>query len=172
MARRRGSMAPWGQRRLSRKCNIQLPGCSLECTTCRIPASLWMCLSSCWDARGWLGRRAAAEWAFGLACAALPRPHVVARRGGRGMMYCQHGRLIGQDARVPRWAVAQPGVGASATRARCVGGGAGGSSPSMAFMRSSAAGRIVRCFVYCWFCLLYTSPSPRDRTRSRMPSSA
>ena len=22
------------------------------------------------------------------------------------------------------------------------------------------------------FCLLYTSPSPRDRTRSRMPSSA
>ena len=25
---------------------------------------------------------------------------------------------------------------------------------------------------YCWHCLLYTSPSPRDRTRSRMPSSA
>ena len=24
----------------------------------------------------------------------------------------------------------------------------------------------------CDFCLLYTSPSPRDRTRSRMPSSA
>ena len=24
----------------------------------------------------------------------------------------------------------------------------------------------------CWDCLLYTSPSPRDRTRSRMPSSA
>ena len=24
----------------------------------------------------------------------------------------------------------------------------------------------------CWYCLLYTSPSPRDRTRSRMPSSA
>ena len=24
----------------------------------------------------------------------------------------------------------------------------------------------------CRFCLLYTSPSPRDRTRSRMPSSA
>ena len=23
-----------------------------------------------------------------------------------------------------------------------------------------------------WTCLLYTSPSPRDRTRSRMPSSA
>ena len=26
--------------------------------------------------------------------------------------------------------------------------------------------------VYPGFCLLYTSPSPRDRTRSRMPSSA
>ena len=25
---------------------------------------------------------------------------------------------------------------------------------------------------YAWDCLLYTSPSPRDRTRSRMPSSA
>ena len=23
-----------------------------------------------------------------------------------------------------------------------------------------------------WFCLLYTSPSPRDRQKSRMPSSA
>ena len=27
-------------------------------------------------------------------------------------------------------------------------------------------------FAYTDFCLLYTSPSPRDRTRSRMPSSA
>ena len=27
-------------------------------------------------------------------------------------------------------------------------------------------------FVMCTHCLLYTSPSPRDRTRSRMPSSA
>ena len=26
--------------------------------------------------------------------------------------------------------------------------------------------------VLCMHCLLYTSPSPRDRTRSRMPSSA
>ena len=25
---------------------------------------------------------------------------------------------------------------------------------------------------WCYVCLLYTSPSPRDRTRSRMPSSA
>ena len=27
-------------------------------------------------------------------------------------------------------------------------------------------------FADYWVCLLYTSPSPRDRTRSRMPSSA
>ena len=27
-------------------------------------------------------------------------------------------------------------------------------------------------FAFHWICLLYTSPSPRDRTRSRMPSSA
>ena len=26
--------------------------------------------------------------------------------------------------------------------------------------------------VYIWTCLLYTSPSPRDRQKSRMPSSA
>ena len=26
--------------------------------------------------------------------------------------------------------------------------------------------------IFCDICLLYTSPSPRDRTRSRMPSSA
>ena len=26
--------------------------------------------------------------------------------------------------------------------------------------------------IICYICLLYTSPSPRDRTRSRMPSSA
>ena len=30
----------------------------------------------------------------------------------------------------------------------------------------------VDTFVPSWDCLLYTSPSPRDRTRSRMPSSA
>ena len=35
--------------------------------------------------------------------------------------------------------------------------------------------QVVRmCFIngYPYTCLLYTSPSPRDRTRSRMPSSA
>eukprot|EP00656_Telonema_subtile_P038200 TRINITY_DN4284_c0_g1_i5.p1 TRINITY_DN4284_c0_g1~~TRINITY_DN4284_c0_g1_i5.p1 ORF type:complete len:102 (+),score=31.40 TRINITY_DN4284_c0_g1_i5:115-420(+) len=30
----------------------------------------------------------------------------------------------------------------------------------------------IRCSRYLYTCLLYTSPSPRDRTRSRMPSSA
>ena len=43
---------------------------------------------------------------------------------------------------------------------------------------SSSAGGIsstdtqVACDSLTWICLLYTSPSPRDRTRSRMPSSA
>ena len=32
--------------------------------------------------------------------------------------------------------------------------------------------RTVGCFADSAVCLLYTSPSPRDRTRSRMPSSA
>ena len=31
---------------------------------------------------------------------------------------------------------------------------------------------IVIAILTPWICLLYTSPSPRDRTRSRMPSSA
>ena len=31
---------------------------------------------------------------------------------------------------------------------------------------------LVLLFMINWVCLLYTSPSPRDRTRSRMPSSA
>ena len=51
---------------------------------------------------GW----AAAEWAFGPACAAHPRRHVFARRG-RGKANWQHARLIGQDAMVPWWAVAR-----------------------------------------------------------------
>ena len=34
------------------------------------------------------------------------------------------------------------------------------------------SGRIFAIPTYVYICLLYTSPSPRDRTRSRMPSSA
>ena len=30
----------------------------------------------------------------------------------------------------------------------------------------------LKAIKYFYYCLLYTSPSPRDRTRSRMPSSA
>ena len=33
-------------------------------------------------------------------------------------------------------------------------------------------GEIITTQDLFWYCLLYTSPSPRDRTRSRMPSSA
>ena len=37
---------------------------------------------------------------------------------------------------------------------------------------TAAHRRPLRAFGWAGFCLLYTSPSPRDRTRSRMPSSA
>ena len=40
---------------------------------------------------------------------------------------------------------------------------------SLMTRNSSVIGRNMK---YCMDCLLYTSPSPRDRTRSRMPSSA
>ena len=33
-------------------------------------------------------------------------------------------------------------------------------------------GALLGLSVFCWACLLYTSPSPRDRQKSRMPSSA
>ena len=35
-----------------------------------------------------------------------------------------------------------------------------------------AVGGILGIIAWIGYCLLYTSPSPRDRTRSRMPSSA
>ena len=55
--------------------------------------------------------------------------------------------------------------------------GAGGlGSPAAMYLAAAGIGSIV---IYdddvvelSNFCLLYTSPSPRDRTRSRMPSSA
>jgi hypothetical protein len=90
---------------------------------------------------GW----AAAESAFGPACAAHPRRHVVARRG-RGKTGRDGSMGVSLD-RMP-WCHGGPsraghGVGAFATRARCVGGGVGRSSPSAAFMWCWAAGRIV-----------------------------
>ena len=36
----------------------------------------------------------------------------------------------------------------------------------------SSAHEVESMMFYTCICLLYTSPSPRDRTRSRMPSSA
>ena len=43
-------------------------------------------------------------------------------------------------------------------------------NPVVMKMINSTHGSFIK--VRPWICLLYTSPSPRDRTRSRMPSSA
>ena len=101
MACRRGSVAPASARR----CTIQLSSQAAACIA--QPAAFQQ---ACGCARaddgqidaGW----AAAEWAFGLGCAARPRRHVVARCG-RGRTGWQCGRLIGQGAKVPWWAVAR-----------------------------------------------------------------
>ena len=54
--------------------------------------------------------------------------------------------------------------------------GESGVAPSISMSRSDTwdqVGLLVVAFAaLCLGCLLYTSPSPRDRTRSRMPSSA
>ena len=51
---------------------------------------------------------------------------------------------------------------------------AGAISPLVALLgpQSSAGVQEQAAGALCSLCLLYTSPSPRDRTRSRMPSSA
>ena len=45
-------------------------------------------------------------------------------------------------------------------------------APDMACRWNCKAGKCGSCSAEINGCLLYTSPSPRDRTRSRMPSSA
>ena len=44
--------------------------------------------------------------------------------------------------------------------------------PMMLFIFLAGPMTVIPLFLYVRGCLLYTSPSPRDRTRSRMPSSA
>ena len=39
-------------------------------------------------------------------------------------------------------------------------------------IKNKTSAHVATKFYEMWICLLYTSPSPRDRTRSRMPSSA
>ena len=52
-----------------------------------------------------------------------------------------------------------------------IGGVAGGDEGAEAELAAEAV-QPVGMPVQCGLCLLYTSPSPRDRTRDRMPSSA
>ena len=45
-------------------------------------------------------------------------------------------------------------------------------APQAELLRPIPLASRTTAYLYVWICLLYTSPSPRDRTRSRMPSSA
>ena len=47
-----------------------------------------------------------------------------------------------------------------------------GASPHHYALRPSDMRRVQEVDLLYWICLLYTSPSPRDRQKSRMPSSA
>ena len=45
-------------------------------------------------------------------------------------------------------------------------------APDLDFQQDTKPRKFIAVTVWNYDCLLYTSPSPRDRTRSRMPSSA
>ena len=57
------------------------------------------------------------------------------------------------------------------TKVAIIGAGPCGLSMLRSFEQAEKKGEKIPEIV-CFDCLLYTSPSPRDRTRSRMPSSA
>ena len=48
----------------------------------------------------------------------------------------------------------------------------GPADPEITGLIQARANAIIADGLRAWICLLYTSPSPRDRTRSRMPSYA
>ena len=43
---------------------------------------------------------------------------------------------------------------------------------AIGFIEQVDVAKLLGVLIQCNFCLLYTSPSPRDRQKSRMPSSA
>ena len=138
MARRRGSVAPASARR----CKIQLS--RLKHVLHNLPHSskhvdVFELMLGCSRLVGQLPSVLSAR-PVPLICAGTSSRVVdVARR--TGSMDVSLGRMPwchGGPSRAGR------GVGAFATRARCVGGGVGRSPPSVAFMRCWVAGRIVR----------------------------
>ena len=141
MARRRGSVAPASARR----CKIQLS--RLKHVLHNLPHS-----SKHVDVLELMLGRSMLDGQLPSGLSAWPVPLI--RAGTSSRVAGVAGRAGSMDVslgRVPRChggpSRAGRGVGAFATRARCVGGGMGRSSPSVAFMRYWAAGRIVRWFV-------------------------
>ena len=141
MARRRGSVAPASTRR----CKIPLS--MLQHGLHNLPHS-----SKHVDVLELMLGRSMLDGQLPSGLSAWPVPLI--RAGTSSRVAGVAGRAGSMDVslgRVPRChggpSRAGRGVGAFATRARCVGGGMGRSSPSVAFMRYWAAGRIVRWFV-------------------------
>ena len=77
------------------------------------------------------------------------------------------------DAIVPTLVTGEPFTdGAASYRTNSViATGQARNRPLLVFRNQTSGTLVVKFFVFI-SCLLYTSPSPRDRTRSRMPSSA
>src|SRR5665811_2602525 len=73
-------------------------------------------------------------------------------------------------------------IGIARTESRWIGGVSGGLARRLGIDVALTRGILLVLAIFgglglvlygaAWACLLYTSPSPRDRTRSRMPSSA
>ena len=87
----------------------------------------------------------------------------------------EHYRSVVEDLVMSLQALASSLKSAGFT-ATCYSCGDGRDGHGASFVADIGDGHMVRFLVsdfgISWVCLLYTSPSPRDRTRSRMPSSA
>ena len=101
--------------------------------------------------------------------AGAAHPDVLARGGAGG------GELLGEGVVDAAGRVVAHGFGSGGDAVEQAGGGAVGDEVAVEVrvgLLVGGAEPVVREEPLLEGCLLYTSPSPRDRTRSRMPSSA